>query len=232
MDKIYTHFYMSHEYHPEKQKEYFDFAYQTGSDIWTHIPYQYIAQTMLPSLPQDSLVLDLGSGRGLWIMKLLSLGYRVLGIDYIESVVDTLNKKIIRSGFAQRGRILVSDILDIPFISESFTLITDIGALQHTPEKKWNDYVTEVKRVLQKDGYYLNVSLSKETKQFQGFFPNTSQQTEFYKFGVYYHFFTQEKMREIFEPDFIILNQKVERFKSQSDPKDDIALVFTLMKKG
>lgn len=222
---------MSHKFSHEKQKRYFNFAYQTGSDIWTHIPYQYLAQTILPHLPKDSLVLDIGSGRGLWLMKLLERNYQVLGIDYVSSVVDFTNKQILEKGYLGRGKCLVADTLDIPFTEKSFPLVTDIGTFQHIYMNDWDVYVKEVHRVLKKNGYYLNVSHSSDTHQFQGFFPNTTSNCEFYKFGVYYHFFSKSKIKKIFENYFEIIDQQVKTFESQSDPHDDIALIFTLMKK-
>jgi SAM-dependent methyltransferase len=76
------------------QHEYFDLAYRTGSDIWTHIPYHNLALTMLPPIPADSIVLDVGSGRGLWAFKLIDHGFRVIGLDYIQSIVDRVNADI------------------------------------------------------------------------------------------------------------------------------------------
>src|SRR5690606_16741349 len=108
------------EHSPETQKQYFQFAYQTGSDIWTHIPYQYKAQQMLPSMDRDALVLDIGAGRGLWAAKLVGLGYRVLGIDYVESIVEKVNQRIRSDGYSDRARFMVGNALDIPFVDNGF----------------------------------------------------------------------------------------------------------------
>ena len=87
------------EHTPEIQKQYFQFAYQTGSDIWTHIPYRHKAEQMLPPMELDATILDIGAGRGLWAAKLVGLGYRVLGIDYIESIVEKVNARIKEDGY-------------------------------------------------------------------------------------------------------------------------------------
>lgn len=222
---------MSHEFSFEKQKQYFEFAYQTGSDIWSHVQYQDLAQEMLPPLPKNSLVLDIGSGRGLWLIKLLELNYQVLGIDYIASVVDSTNNQIVKRGYTGRGRCVVADVLDIPFTDRSFSLVTDIGTFHHTHTSSWDTYVKEVLRVLKKDGYYLNVSLSCETKQFQGFSPSTAPKKEFCKFGMYHYFFSTDELSNIFGKYFEIIDQRMETFPSPSDPKDEMVLIFTLMKK-
>ena len=118
------------EHTPEIQKQYFQFAYQTGSDIWSHIPYRYTAEQMIPRMERDSLVLDIGAGRGLWAAKLVGLGYRVLGIDYVESIVQKVNTQIKDEGYADRARFMVGNVLDIPFVDNGFDLITDIGTLE------------------------------------------------------------------------------------------------------
>lgn len=219
------------EHSPEVQKQYFQFAYQTGSDIWTHIPYRYTAESLLPDLEADSLVLDIGAGRGLWAMKLVNLGYRVLGIDYVESVVQMVNERIKEEGIADRARFMHADALDIPFVDGGFSLVTDIGTLQHITSDKWQAYSKEVYRVLKNGGYYLNVSLSKRTNNFLGWKPRLSQVSDFSKFGVHYHFFKEEELEEIFSEQFIIVDQVFESYDPSSDPGDDVVLVFTLMQK-
>lgn len=216
---------------PETQKQFFQFAYQTGSDIWTHIPYRYQAEQMLPELEPNSLVLDIGAGRGLWAMKLVDHGYRVLGIDYIESIVTSVNKRIREDGYSDRVRFMTGDALDIPFVDDGFSFVSDIGTLQHIRDHQYNQYLSEVTRVLKPGGYYLNVSLSAKTNNFMGWNPRTSQKGDFTKFGVHYHFFSENEIKDIFIDTFDILDQKFESYDSQSDPHDDVILVFTLMQK-
>lgn len=219
------------EYSPETQKQYFQFAYKTGSDIWTHIPYRYQAEKMLPVLPRDALFLDVGAGRGLWTMKLVSLGYRVLGIDYIPLIVDKANERIHEDGYEDRARFVLGNVLDIPFVDEGFDMATDIGTLQHFENTDWHQYQKEISRVLKKGGYYLLVTLSRKTRKLLGWNPSISTTGDFSKFGVHYHFFTQEEIQTIFGENFNIINQHEETYQSQSDPDDETVLLFTLMQK-
>lgn len=219
------------EHSPETQKQYFQFAYQTGSDIWSHIPYRYKAEQMMPPIEKDSLILDIGAGRGLWAMKLVSLGFKVLGIDYIESIVTKVNARIQEEGYQDRARFMVGNALEIPFVNEGFDMVTDIGTLQHITHNNWPQYTNELKRVLKPHGYYLNVSLSRKTNSFLGWSPRSDNNGDFSKFGVHYHFFNENEINTIFENDFMIIDQQFERYDSQSDPNDDIVLVFTLMQK-
>lgn len=219
------------EHSPETQKQYFQFAYQTGSDIWSHIPYRYKAEQMLPPMNRDAMILDIGAGRGLWAAKLVGLGYRVLGIDYVQSIVDKVNDRIREEGYSDRARFMKGDALEVPFVDGGFEMATDIGTFQHIKHHQWDDYVKEMYRVLTPHGYFLKVSLSKRTPQFMGWNPRSESDGDFVKFGVHYHFFTEKEIDETFGNHFTILDQQFETYESHSDPGDAVTLVFTLMQK-
>jgi len=217
----------------DSQKEHFETAYRTGSDIWSHIPYQKTAEMMLPVDTEDgSMVLDIGAGRGLWVTRLVGKGLKVLGIDYVKEVVDKANKKLKSEGMLKQARFVVGNALDIPFADNTFQLVTDIGTFQHIEQERWPQYVKEVVRILTDNGYYLNVSLSKRTPQFLGWsFERNKDQDSFEKFGVLYNFFTEEEIRNIFSRKFDIVKQITEFFDVRTDPGEKVALVFSLMRK-
>ncbi len=214
------------------QKNYFELAYRTGSDVWTHIPYHSIAMRMLPPLPKDSFILDVGVGRGLWLHKLVAAGYRVIGLDYIPEIIKKGNADLKTENLGDRARFIVGDVLDIPLADNTFDCITDIGVLQHMSHGQWNQYMSEVSRVLKTGGYVLNVSLSKETGRFLGFKPKHSAEAEFEKFGVTYYFFTNTELNELFASRGMqLVDQRIEHFDARTDPDDAIALVLSLYKK-
>ncbi|MCD5389962.1 MAG: methyltransferase domain-containing protein [Candidatus Pacebacteria bacterium] len=217
--------------HLDKQHQYFSFAYQTGSDIWSHIPYRFKAEEMFPKLESDSLILDIGAGRGLWAMNLLRHNYRVLGIDYVESIVNNVNNKINEEGYGGKARFIVGNALSIPFTDGGFDAATDIGTFQHIKKQDWKTYVKEIHRVLKSNRYYLNVSLSRRTHSFLGFKPSQSHTGDFEKFGVHYYFCTEQEIDETFNTHFNIIEQQYKSFESKTDPMDDLVLVFTLMQK-
>ena len=216
----------------DAQKEYFEIAYRTGSDVWTHIPYHPVAMRMLPPLPANSFILDVGVGRGLWLRKLVEEGYRVIGLDYVNDIVKRGNAEIKFHHIEDRARFIHGDVRDIPLANESFDAVTDVGVLQHLDIPDWQSYAHELARVVKQNGYVLNVSLSKETSRFLGFHPKTSAQSQFEKFGVSYYFFTTDEVANLFsQSGFILVDQRVEHFDAKTDPEDAIGLVFSLFKK-
>lgn len=216
---------------PDTQKQYFEIAYRTGSDVWTHIPYHHRALKVLPPLPNDALVLDVGAGRGLWLAKLVADGNRVIGLEYIRDLVTKGNSDIKREGYEDRARFIHGDVRDIPLTDRSFDAITDIGVLQHLNQADWQRYLSEVCRVVKSGGYILNVSLSKETPRFLGFKPKSSTDSLFEKFGVSYYFFTNNEIRDLFAGHgCVLLEQYVENFDAKTDPGDSVSLVFSLFK--
>ena len=215
----------------DAQKNYFEIAYRTGSDVWTHIPYHHRALKMLPPLPEGAMVLDVGAGRGLWLAKLVADGNRVIGLEYIHDLIKKGNTDIKREGYADRARFVYGDVRDIPLADQSFDAVTDIGVLQHLPQSDWQQYLSELRRVVKPGGYVLNVSLSKETPRFLGFRPKTAAEHAFEKFGVSYYFFESKEIENLFTQNgFVLLEQYVENFDAKTDPGDSLSLVFSLFK--
>lgn len=215
----------------DPHKDFFETAYRTGSDIWTLIPYQNVALSMLPKFPPNAMVLDIGSGRGLWVVKLARLGFRVIGIEYVESIVAKANADIKLEGIEKQARFMHGDVRDIPFTDKGFELVTDIGTLQHLPETDWATYAREITRVMKPGGYFLNVTLSRETTSFLGLNPKVDSQKSFEKFGVTYHFSDREDVTRIFQKMLVPVKQEVRFFDTKTDPHDSVALLFSLLHK-
>jgi cyclopropane fatty-acyl-phospholipid synthase-like methyltransferase len=176
-------------------------------------------------------VLDVGSGRGIWLRKMVKLGLRVIGIDIVQDIVDTANEDIKSEDIADRARFMLGDVLDIPFTPESFDAVTDIGLLQHLDKVDWDNYVAEIHRVLKPGGYLLNVSLSRETTRFLDHNPKTAPTGDFEKFGLQYYFFKRKEIKDLFQGRFVVAKQMVRHFDARTEPHDGVALVFTLLQK-
>ena len=216
----------------QKQYNYFDLSYRTGSDVWTHTPYHKTALRILPSLPAGTIVLDIGSGRGIWAVKLIEQGYRVIGVDYVKSIVDKLNQDIKEYANAEKIRFIQAEATDLPFIDNSIELATEIGLMQHFDHDHQLKYVAELQRIIKPGGYVLSVNLSDQTPRYLDFTPKTKNNSPYEKFGVSYTFFSKEEVAEMFgQYGFTTIHQEIEFFDSRTDPGESLGLLFTLAQK-
>ncbi len=214
------------------QYSYFDTAYRTGSDIWTHIPYHQTALEMIPNIKKDSIILDVGSGRGLWAFKLIDYGFRVIGIDYVKSIVEKVNQDIKLLSYAERARFIHGQATNLPFTDSSFSLVTDIGLFQHLPEPSWHMYLSELARVVHSEGYVMSINLSDQTSRFIGLNPKLNNESPYEKFGVSYYFFNKDQVVGLFaQYGFSLIEHREQFFETRSDPADSLGLHFFVFQK-
>jgi ubiquinone/menaquinone biosynthesis C-methylase UbiE len=212
----------------QKHKEHFETAYKTGTDVWTHIPIKERGHLLMEQLSPDSFVLDVGSGRGLFAKQLAEAGFRVIGIDFESNIVRKTNENIPGWNLQDKLKFVVGDALDIPFEDNSFDGVCDFGLMENLFQEDWDQYASEVYRVLKPGGYYLNTSFSSETQSFFEFNPKASSKKNFEKYGVTYHFFSKDEMKGIFDKHLIPVKQDIDF----PDRPNEIALLETLFKKS
>jgi len=211
----------------KKHKEYFEAAYRTGSDIWTHLPLKNRGKALMEQLPSNSIILDIGSGRGFFAKKLVEFGYKVIGLDFESNIVKKTNKEVKEWGLEGRLRFVEGNALDLPFTDNSFDGVCDFGLLENLYKEDWEKYANEVCRVLKLGGFYLNTSLSRETQNFLDFRPKGSKSGDLHKYGVYYHFFEKDEMKDVFNHQLNLINQDIEFVEK---PRQ-VALLETLFQK-
>ena len=212
----------------DDQKKYFKLAYKTGTDIWTHPPTFEQGAKLTDKLQKGALILDLGSGRGLFGKHLADKGFRVIGLDFEGGIVNKANERIKDWGHEGNLKFMEGNVLDIPFADGSFDGACDFGLFESMHREHWPAYANEVARILKPGGYYLNVSLSRETPSFFNFSPARSGDGEFEKYGMHYHFFTKEEMRDVFAAKLEVISQKI----IFDHGRREVALLETLFRKG
>ncbi len=152
------------------------------------------------------------------------MGFKVIGIDYIGHLIKINNREVISRNLEGKIRFIEGDVFDINLQNETIDVVTDFGLLQHLVKDDWQKYGSEVNRVLKNGGYVLSVTLSKETKKFYDFSPEESLEADFEKYGVHYHFFTEDELRKVYGNNFKIINAEVLRLEGES-------LLIALLKK-
>lgn len=214
---------MSDKY--DKSQNYFATAYRTGSDIWTHIPFQSKAEELTDKLPPNAFILDLGSGRGQFPFQLAVKGFRTIGLDPIGDIVKKGNEEVKIRNLSEVMRFVEGDALDIAFAENSFDAVTDIGLLQHLVPEDWQTYADEVYRVTKPGGYYFLIALSRETTEYMHWTPKKDAAGDYEYEGVPHHFFTEQEIRALFENNFDIMSFRIEHVPAYHNTAFIVALM-------
>jgi ubiquinone/menaquinone biosynthesis C-methylase UbiE len=94
---------------------------------------------------KDKKVLDIACGTGYGLAFLKSTAKSVTGVD-----VDAVAAKQALSECDAKARVLLGDGTNLPFIDESFDVVTSFETLEHLFERKL--FLSELKRVLKPNG--------------------------------------------------------------------------------
>ncbi len=217
--------------HQKTLYESFRFSYQTGGDVWSHFDVYDKLLKNLPIIRKNSFILDLGSGRGFWLQKLAEHGYKVIGTEVIDSVVEFANQNLINLKLQNSAKVIKADARHIPFHDHSFELITDILCTTHFDQETLHDVSNQINKKLKKNGYYLNVSFSRETPRYLDFLPKIENKGQYQKYGIDYYFYTDQEITDIYS--FL---KPVKQFhikvKPPTDPLDELVLVVSIFKKN
>ncbi len=189
-------------------KKYFQMAYKTGSDIWTNKNYRAKVFEYISYIPKGGFVLDLGTGRGVWPFIFVDFGFKTIGIDYVEEMMNVNNQEVKFRGLQEKMRFIHGDVFNMTFEDKAFDVVTDFGLVQHLSPKDFEKYRQEIDRVLKPGGHILNVSFSKNTKQFLDFHPIDSTTGEFQTEGIHYYFFDDGEIMDLYGENMRVINQE------------------------
>lgn len=208
--------------------DYFNTSYQSGTDAWSSIPYINDVLTLLSVVPSGGYILDLGCGRGRLARDLANHGYKVIGVDLSEIAIKKASEAALDSGVTGSAKFFVGDASHLDFQTDSFDAVVEMGLLHHFDSETRRQVLSEIARVLRNGGHFLSGALSRETKRFLDFVPPMSSDGEFSRFGINYHFFTNNEMLLELNPFFDIESQIIAKFKTKAYGADELDFLFTL----
>lgn len=189
----------------QAHKEHYSHAYRAGTDSWTRSSFDHRGANLLKHLQPNALILDLGYGRGTWMLYLAKLGYRVVGIDFVSDMKERVMTYAKAEGVAGRVKCVEADVLEISAGENNFDAATDFGLFHNLYPEDWETYKNNILKVLKPKGFLLLEVYSKETQQFYDKSPKASDENRFEKFGVSYHFFTEDDVKKIFGDTFSVI---------------------------
>ena len=175
--------------------------------------------------PRDGIILEGGCGRGGKVASLVNNGYRVIGIDYAEKTISTLNQ------YAPKLDIRLGDVRKLPFDDNYFIGYWSLGVIEHF----WEGYESialEMFRVIKDNGYlFLAFPYMSPLRRMKGRFrlytlwQKTMPNDNFYQFAL---------NSKLVIRDFQQLGFKLVRahpFDIEDGVKDEILIIKSLLQK-
>jgi ubiquinone/menaquinone biosynthesis C-methylase UbiE len=115
--------------------------------------------------PPHALFLDAGCGTGDHSMRIARRGYRCIGIDISESILNSARTNVSKAGLSSKVSLVCQALEDLSLADNSIDFIHCRGVLMHIPE--WEHAVGHLCRVLRPGGRI--VILEMNDKSFERF---------------------------------------------------------------
>lgn len=101
-------------------------------------------------------ILDLGCGWGNNLSFLKEKGFDYYGIDFSKTAVEHCKKYF--------KNVLCENISNLPYEDNFFDCVFDRASIQHNSFEKQKKIISEVKKVLKKNGKFFSILISETTK--------------------------------------------------------------------
>lgn len=151
-------------------------------------------------------VLDLGCGTGRHLIYLADLGFEAYGADISETGLK-IAKKRLRSRKLE-AKIMKCDMKSIPLRDSCFEAVICVRTIYHQKQKEIQKTISEIQRVLKKNGLFLaNFHSKRSSKYGKGtkVEEDTFMQENGPEKGVLHHFVDEDELSELFR-DFKIVD--------------------------
>lgn len=155
---------------------------------------------------RKNLTLDLACGAGRHVVYLAQQGLAAAGADLSRMGLKMTRKKLVELGLtAALVRLAMNNL---PFVDSSFDAVTCTRAIYHQRVQGIQQTLTEIHRVLKKDGAVLVDFLSKRTHSYAKgvkIEAETFAETEGHERGILHHYTDREELQSLFK-DFRIID--------------------------
>ena len=160
---------------------------------------------------KEGKFLDLGTGPGTQAIQLTNLGFDVIGSDLSQSAIERAKKLYPKPSY------VVDDILESKFIDNEFDFILDRGVFHIFEQEKLPVYLTQIRRILKKNGILFLKCMSIKEKDLDGKGP---------------YLYSKKMVKEFFEKDFKIESMKNSVYYGTLNPLPKSLFVVMLNKKN
>ncbi|MBI4707957.1 MAG: class I SAM-dependent methyltransferase [Candidatus Omnitrophica bacterium] len=117
-------------------------------EIFNYPRVKKIMDIIMPYLFKEGICLEAGCGLGPYLIKISSLGYNMVGIDYQVECLRKIKE------FQDKQKVLTADVRRTPFQDNIFNTYLSFGVIEHFPEGPV-EALKEAYRVLRPNGKLL-----------------------------------------------------------------------------
>ncbi|EEM42057.1 Methyltransferase [Bacillus thuringiensis IBL 4222] len=154
-----------HESAEKKWDSSAEFWNQNSQEMWDSGSRSTIIPFFEQYVKKEAQVLDVGCGDGYGTYKLSRAGYKAVGVDLSEVMIQKGKER----GEGPNLSFIKGDLSALPFENEQFESIMAINSLEWTEEPL--RALNEIKRVLKKDGYACIAILGPTAKPRENSYP-------------------------------------------------------------
>jgi len=151
-------------------------------------------------------VLDLGCGAGRHQIFMTKQGFETHGTDISSTGLNLTKQRLKRQNL--EVYLVKCDMKNLPFVESLFDAAICLHTIYHQKLKGIQETISEIQRVLQKEGSLLINFLSKRTYSYgkgEKVEENTFMETEGIEKGILHHFTDEEEIKHLFR-NFNIVN--------------------------
>lgn len=169
--------------------EDWDEAYQGGSVLPWELgrPRRQLVEAVKSGWVKPGKALDICCGLGTNTIYLAENRFMVKGIDISDTAIESARRKAGKAGVEVDFQ--VGNAVRLPYQSEEFDFVFDMGCFHHILPRDRNAYLKGVRRVLKQGGKYLVTCFSRRN-------------------GPAWNHFTEEELSDIMTPYFVIERMK------------------------
>lgn len=132
-------------------------AFSLGADNWKldSLPDE-ISDTVNEFDKEKSQILDLGCGIGKETIELASMGWRVIGIDFIPQAIRKAKRAAKANHVSERTQFLTADVSELASVKlPPIQFAYDIGCFHLLKQVQMESYIAGINEVLTNDGVFL-----------------------------------------------------------------------------
>ncbi|MGQ9530448.1 MAG: class I SAM-dependent methyltransferase [Candidatus Bathycorpusculaceae bacterium] len=157
-------------------------------------------------------VLDLGCGAGRHTIYMASKDYEIHGIDISATGLNLTKERLKRQGL--EAYLAKCDMKTLPYMGSCFDAVISLHAIYHQKLEGIQKTISEIHRILRKNGLLLINFLSKRTYSYGKGVKveeNTFVMEEGPEEGVFHHFCDEEELKYLFRSFHIVNLELVEK---------------------